>query len=122
LEEPIPEAPEFRLPGVGDRIPRDELLGEWIDEVTILDHPIIEMGSRRETGRANVADHLLLPDTAPVADPRRDCGQVVVHGTEAPSMLDEDRFAVATVPPRGEDNPVGDSPGGRAVGGGIIDG
>src|SRR3990172_6847477 len=103
MQEPIPEVPECRLVGLGDRVPRDELLGERIDEVTILGQTIIEVRSRGETGGADVADHLFLPDTGPLADPRRDPGQVVVHGPVAPPMLDDDRFAVAAVPPGGLD-------------------
>src|SRR3990172_6135024 len=106
MQEPITEAPERGLLGLGDWVSRDELLGERIDEVTILDHPIIEVRSRGETGGADVADHPLLLDTGPVADPRRDPGQVVVHGPVAPPMLDEHRFAIAAVPPRREDHPL----------------
>jgi len=84
LEEPLPELAECCMAGGWDGIARNELLGEWIDEVTVLDHPIIEMRSRGETGGADVADHLLLPDTAPVADAQRDPGQVIVHGLVAP--------------------------------------
>src|SRR2546427_331919 len=59
-----------RLPalGGGDRLARDELLAERIDEAPVLRDAIVEVGARREPGGAHVADHLALHDAPAGAD------------------------------------------------------
>src|SRR5207245_6543703 len=65
--------------GGRDRLARDELLAERIDEAPVLRDAIVEVGARREPGGADVADHLALRDAPAGADARAEARAGVVH-------------------------------------------
>src|SRR5882724_10287467 len=65
--------------GGGDRLARDELLAERVDEVAVLRDAIVEVGARGEPGGADVADDLPLRDATAGADTRSKPREVVVH-------------------------------------------
>src|SRR5207245_5708850 len=54
--------------GAGDRLARDELLAERIDEVAVLRDAIVQMWPRRQPGGPDVADHLPLRDATAGTD------------------------------------------------------
>src|SRR2546421_3996675 len=108
--------------GGGDRLARDELLAERVDEVAVLRDAIVEMRAGGQPGRAHVADHLPLRHAPARTDAGAEPREVVVHRLVARAVLERHPDAVAARPARGADAAVGDGADRRAHGGAVIDG
>src|SRR3989475_7064168 len=108
--------------GGRDRLARDELLAERIDEAPVLRDAIVEVGARREPGGADVADHLALRDAPAGADARAEAREVVVHRLVARAVPERHRDAVAAGPARGADAAVRDRAHRRARRRAVVDG
>src|SRR2546421_210694 len=96
--------------GGGDRLARDELLAERVDEVAVLRDAIVEMRAGGQPGRAHVADHLPLRHAPARAGARAEPREGVVHRLVTRAMLERHRDAAAAPPARGADATLGDSP------------
>ena len=108
--------------GGRDRLARDELLAERVDEVAVLRDAIVEMRAGGQPRRAHVADHLPLRHAPAGTDAGAEPREVVVHRLVARAMLERHRDAVAARPARGADAAVGDGADRRAHRCAVIDG
>src|SRR5260370_30095439 len=108
--------------GGGDRLARDELLAERVDEAAVLRDAIVEMRAGGQPRRAHVADHLPLRHASAGTDAGAEPREVVVHRLVARAVLERHREAVAARPARGADAAVVDGADRRADGSAGVDG
>src|SRR5262245_920934 len=105
----------------GDRLSRNELLAERVDEGAVVRDAVVEMRTCGQPGGADVADDLLLVHAR--ADPHvgGDAREVVVLRLVAGAMTNVHLDAVTAVPARMHDNPVGHGAYGSADRRSVID-
>src|SRR5437660_12606587 len=84
--------------GGGDRLARDELLAERVDEVAVLRDAIVEMRAGGQPRRAHVADQLPLRHAPAGTDTGAEPREVVVHRLVAGAGLERQRDADAPRP------------------------